>query len=394
MPEESMLSYYKKDEFNPVPIKVENQDVWKAHFAKRLNLYQRHLRIPLSLLRNRPVLEFACNSGENSLVLASFGANLTLVEPNEQVLPRLNFLFKKFGFENNVLSIEQIDLEGFKSEKKYDLVLAEGFLFTLSNRNEMLKKVCSFLTKGGLAVTSFEDKYGSLIELTKRMILKRACELEKVDFLSKESLKLAEQLFLEDFKKINKSRPFEVWWKDSLVTPFFGFRYLWSYPEILQLLEKEGCEFYSSSPKWASVNHFTWYKNALNKDASYSKVIDNWKEVFHYFLTGLPPSNETEPATSELIDSVSELILQVSTYTTGFGSINSVAYPLMLDEYLKKSKNGKINEFNSEIKSVYEAAKSSNLNDLISAYHKTKILRDLWGTPYHYICFNKRIENA
>ena len=78
----SLLEYYRKNVFNPVPISVEDHKIWNAHVAKRRNLYERHLGIPLPLLRDRSVIEFGCNSGENSLVLAMHGANLTLVEPN------------------------------------------------------------------------------------------------------------------------------------------------------------------------------------------------------------------------------------------------------------------------------------------------------------------------
>lgn len=82
VPTMSLLEYYQQNDFNPVLIALKDQIAWESYFAKRLNLYQRHLGIPLSLLRDRSVCEFGCNSGENALVLAAVGTNLTLVEPN------------------------------------------------------------------------------------------------------------------------------------------------------------------------------------------------------------------------------------------------------------------------------------------------------------------------
>lgn len=64
----SLLEYYRKNTFNPVPISVEDHEIWNDHVAKRRNLYERHLGIPLALLRDLAVIEFGCNSGENSLV--------------------------------------------------------------------------------------------------------------------------------------------------------------------------------------------------------------------------------------------------------------------------------------------------------------------------------------
>ncbi len=101
----SQLAYYQQNRFNPVPIALEDQSAWELHLAKRRNLYERHLGIPLSLLSGRSVLGFGCNSGENALVLASVGANLTLVEPNGQVLPRLKALFKKFALDKRIVAL-------------------------------------------------------------------------------------------------------------------------------------------------------------------------------------------------------------------------------------------------------------------------------------------------
>ena len=338
------------------------------------------------------MLEFGCNTGENALVLASVGANLTLVEPNEQMLPQLKALFKKFGLEERIVVLLQEDIDSFESKTQYDLVLAEGFLFTLPNRDEMVQKIGSLLAAGGLAVISFNDRYGSLLEMTRRMVLWRACQLAAVDDVnSQASLELARRLYGQDFKQLSASRPFQVWWKDTLVNPFFASAYLWSYPELLSLVEKAGCEFYSSSPKWCSMEHFAWYKNVLDVKSRHQRLLDDWAKVFPFFLTGLFPSNGgVEPATSEVVDSVSKVVAQISEYTTASNSsIDSVLYPSLLDEYFNRSKDSKLRRFNSEMRRLYEAVSSCQLEDLLSAYHRTKYVRNLWGAPYHYICFNK-----
>jgi len=388
----SLLAYYQQSRFNPVPIALESQTAWETHCAKRLNLYQRHLGIPFSLLHDRSVLEFGCNTGENALVLASVGANLTLVEPNEQAFPRLKALFKKFGLEERIVALLQEDIDSFEPKTHYNLVLAEGFLFTLPNRDEMVQKTGSLLAPGGLAVISFNDRYGALLEMTRRMLLWRACQLAAVDDVhSAASLELARRLYWQDFAQLNASRPFETWWKDVLVNPLFTSAYLWSYPELLPLVERAGCEFYSSSPKWCSIEHFAWYKNVLDTKSRHQHLLDEWSKVSPFFLTGLRPSNGGfEPATSEVVDSVSKVVAQISEYTTAStSSIDLVLYPSLLDEYFSKSKDLRLRRFNSEMRKLYEAVRSCQLEDLLSAYRSAKYVRNLWGAPYHYMCFNK-----
>ena len=93
----SLVEYYTTNQIDPVPIALDTPEKWAAHVAKRRNLYERHLGVPLSLLGGKRVLEFGCHSGENALVLAHAGARLTLVEPNASVHHRLTTLFDAYG---------------------------------------------------------------------------------------------------------------------------------------------------------------------------------------------------------------------------------------------------------------------------------------------------------
>ena len=92
----NLYSYYIEKNFNPVPISLDSKKELKLHIAKRNNLLQNHLKIKLSDFNKKKILEFGCNSGENSLVLAKLGAHLTLVEPNKVMIPLIKQNFKKF----------------------------------------------------------------------------------------------------------------------------------------------------------------------------------------------------------------------------------------------------------------------------------------------------------
>jgi len=387
MNNQSMLDYYRKSKFNPDLILVGKEKVWKSHYAKRFNLYQNHLQIPFSLLNNSSVLEFGCGSGENSLVLASAGANLTLVEPNENMYPRLKKLFKNFGFEKQ-MTLEATGINDFKSNKLYDIVIAEGFLFSLPDRNKMIKKISGFLKSNGLGIISFIDRYGSLLEFTKKIILTRICELSRKKIESKASLEFAVKLFKQDFDKLNASRNFRMWWQELMCSPSEKYSNLWSYPELISILEKSKCGFYSCSPKWDISNNFLWYKNIPEKNIRHKKILDNWKQNFTFFLTGLPPNKEDKPASLKTINSVQKLLKNISEYIEG-SSLKQVSYPKELNNYLSKSFDARLVNFNSEMKKLYNTIKSSNLNNIISTYVNTKYVRNLWGSHYHYLCFEK-----
>ena len=81
----SVLNYYKKNKFNPVPIKFSGKKNIINHYLKRHNLLENHLNIYLPLLKNKNVLEFGCNGAENACLLAEYGENLYLIEPHKKI---------------------------------------------------------------------------------------------------------------------------------------------------------------------------------------------------------------------------------------------------------------------------------------------------------------------
>jgi SAM-dependent methyltransferase len=349
--------------------------------------------IPLSLFNERSVIEFGCNSGENALYLAYLGARLTLVEPNGQVLPRLESLFEKFRLREAIDSIQNKDIAAFESRDLYDMAIAECFINQLSNSDSMFLKICSFVKPGGLGVISFDDVHGSFLEMARQLVHIRACRLEGIDNVhSNASLCLARRIYGDDFARLSASRPFEAWWKDVLVSPFVDWDHLWEFQRFINLLDKADCEFYSSSPKWAFIDTRIWYKNVLSRKERHRLLREDWYRAFPYFITGLNPNDaKMEPADSKLADTVSGLIKQISVYVASDRlSADSVSYPSRLDHYLSCSGNAELKTFNSEMKRLFEAIESLKTKDLISAYHDAKLIRKLWGVPCQYISFIKR----
>jgi SAM-dependent methyltransferase len=389
-----LAAFYRETRFNPVHISVEQATIWQSHVAKRCNLCERHLGIPLRFLGGRNILSFGCNSGENELVLATAGAKLTLVEPNEQVHPRLRALFQQFGLQERLTAVLHADVESFASSQLYDLVLAEGFLHTVPNRDEMLLKIARLLAPGGFGVISFLDRFGILLELTRRMLLWRACQLAGVkDVFSDQCLDLAKKLYGEDFARLSASRTFEAWWKDTLVIPFVGPQYLWSYPEMLVLVERAGCEFHSSSPRWALVDHFDWYKNRNTLASRHQRVLEDFRTMLPFFLSGLPPSRQDPPsATDGVLEAVAGLIQSIGDFALDpAASIDRVSFPAVLSDYLTEGTGPRWQQFAAELQCLYEAAHGDVLDQLLAAYAQSEGLRRLWGTPYHYLCFTRPV---
>jgi SAM-dependent methyltransferase len=390
MREKSLLTYYQNNQINPVPLDIEEEEKWEVHFSKRRNLYELHLGIPFSLLRDRSVLEFGCNSGENALILAYFGADLTLVEPNNQVHPRLLSLFEKFGLKDRVKNLVEEQVEDYKSTELYDLVICECFINHLEDRDGVAKKIVDSIAPGGLGVISFDCLYGHFLEMVRKLVFHRACRISDIkDMHSRESFSLTEKLFLDDFSILNASRPLSAWWHDVLLNPFVAWKELWTYHELLPIIEAAGGEFMSSSPSWDSLDQFAWYKNVVDAETRHKALLNEWYSHFTYFITG-HYTDKRDPVSSEVVEAVSGLIKSISDYIEGGNcGIDSVTYPAALNDYLAESSDEKITQLNRELASLFAALSASRLEDILSAYHRSNTLRGLWGTTCHYFSFRK-----
>jgi len=389
--EMSLLEYYKNNEINPVPIEISDRESWSRHCQKRRNLYEKHLMVPASYFKGKSVLEFGCNSGENPLYLASLGADLTLVEPNDQVLPRLKKIFSDAGYEKSIVQLVNTDIEGFKPQNTYDVVLAEGFISGIANRERMLSLICKHIRDKGIGVISFDERYGSLLEVSRRAVFKRVCELMNLPYAqSPETLAVAREIFSEEFYAINVSRPIDAWYKDVLLNPFVSWKYFWTYQEVIPIIESEGCEILSSSPRWGTLDNYTWYKNVQSPRERHDYYLKDWSNYLAFFITGIPTSALPENI-DKTREALSGLIREIYLYTAAEkGLSEEIHYPKELSDYLRSTGHDKVIAFDHEMKrffSLLSTAKAAG--ELISGYHSLKIVRSLWGYSSPYISFVK-----
>lgn len=379
----NLFEYYKINKINPVPLNLKTNAKLKKHLFLRKNLIENHLRIPLPLLKNKKILEIGPNTGENSLLFAMHGCEITLIEPNKKSLDQLIKNYKRLNLYKNIKKIFPKRFEEINLKSKFDIVIAEGFLNTLKNRNTYLKKITELVDKKGLLLINHDDFYGSFFELLKSNILKMECYKKNFSLIGKDSYRISKKLFYNDYKMMKNTRPFSAYWKDQLASPFAG--YVWKYSDILNTLGSLKMYFYSSSPSWFSQSFFLWYKNFKIKK-NYFKSINNqvnsfYKDSLDYFLTGLKKTNEIIfpqkkiKELDSLIKELSQNLIKKNFHDVQFSKA-----------YFKNNINKTNGALYNEIFQIldYLNGKKSNLH-----YEKLRNVRKLTGTNLHYLCFVK-----
>ena len=140
---DTLLDYYQNSKIDPVAIETHGKK-WIRHKQCRVNLYENHLKIPISWFNDRQILEFGPNGGENSLILAEYGASVTLVEPRLEMHENIIKLYKKASLYDNLIGLYDDTLESFIRDRDYTIAIAEGFFNALPDRLNAINDNCFF----------------------------------------------------------------------------------------------------------------------------------------------------------------------------------------------------------------------------------------------------------
>ena len=268
------------------------------------------------------------------------------------------------------------------------MVIAEGFLNTLNNREKYLKKLSSYLNNKSILIINYDDKFGGLFEHIKSYLLLKICNLKSINKLSKESYKISKTLFYNEFKKLKTSRNFHAWWADQLVNPFAANT--WSLREIINFANKNKLKIYSTSPMFDESNNFQWYKN-INKNFKEIKknnqiFYNEWKKSFLSIVLGkkkkiLNLDNNTISEINNFSDSLSRVISQ---------SDNKYFKVKISNKLVKLLNNYESKTLAKELKELFLLIeKNKNPEKIINFYKKSKRLKQTWGSLLHYVALIK-----
>ena len=366
------LSYYMKNRVNPVFIETKGQK-WEKHLHVRNNLYENHLRIPVSWFDRRSILEFGPNGGENALVLAMHGAQISLVEPHEIMHKRIRTLYNEANLEDNLFNIDMRTLEQYKDNELYDLVIAEGFIHALPDRLEVIRKLCSL--SSNFVIFTYNEKFGYFFESLKRCLFRRLIELNQLDDNDwDQMLDLAERTYLNSFKKLESARTFDSWVKDILLNPCGTSKSCDSFDQIASVFKQANFDYYSGSPVWDLRSTHKWYKNILNED-----LIEEYYNNISFFITG-NKNEEISVDSIKLISMMTETFLDYSSNIKEFSDIDKLP-TLNISDW----------QYANEVNQLLILLSKDDSRKIID-YYKQSSLCNMWGMPHHYVCLKKKFN--
>lgn len=246
------LEYYGEHHISPVNQNIKDIEI---HYERRRKLY-RQCGIPIMTFKNKEILEVGPGGGMNTLAFFHWGIkHADLIEPNPKGREDMHALFEEQGVQFEKYEVFHCGIEEYQSDKKYDVIIAEGFLQHVSNQQEIINKLKKLVADDGIIVITCTDHVCWFVERMKRMLsLSLVKDIEKyedkVEYLSK--------LFEPQLAKLRGvSRTAKDYVQDNILNPVTLLNEL-SLAQAINFLN-EGYHVLGSSPRM--FTDYSWYKD-------------------------------------------------------------------------------------------------------------------------------------
>jgi len=261
MAEDKLFNYYERQDVLPTFGNFKSSTELEAYASQRRELFSDKLVLSPRLFRDADVLEFGPDSGENALVFAGWGANMTLAEPNRHAHPKIEAYFAHFGLTQRLRELALADVEGFSSNRRFDIIDAEGFIYTVQPSEKWLDIFHRLLNPDGYAVVSYYERYGGFFELALKAIHAAGKALS-----GRAALDTAKMLFEAKWDSIPHTRSFESWLMDVLENPFVRYRYFLDAAALCTAAHGQGFDIHSAWPAYRDSLDIYWHKKVLSGD--------------------------------------------------------------------------------------------------------------------------------
>lgn len=148
---EKMYGYYATQNVRPTWADFGDDAELSKYAALREIMFLR-LMLPPAIFAGKRLLEFGPDTGENSLIFAQWGAKLTLVEPSAEAHSYIRSYFSKFGLGARLDDVIAASLLEFSADRKFDVIDAEGFIYTIQPNSAWIKKAGECLQSDGFLI--------------------------------------------------------------------------------------------------------------------------------------------------------------------------------------------------------------------------------------------------
>lgn len=397
MAEDKLFNYYERQSVLPTFGNLRSPGELEAYKAQRRELFTDKLMLPPPLFRGAELLEFGPDSGENAMVFAGWGAHLTLAEPNRHAHEKIQAYFSRFGLTDRLRQLILTDVEGFRSDRRFDIIDAEGFIYTIQPTEKWLRIFHGLLNPDGYAIVFYYERYGGFLELA----LKAIHAAGKI-LMDGPPLEVAKRLFDKKWNSIPHTRSFESWLMDVLENPFVRYRYFIDAASLCSAAHAIGFDIHSAWPSYRDSLDVYWHKKIRSDSDKLQRTVRHLGRSRLSFLGGRKLHLVGNVDAADAISaSIEELVFDVDQLIDApFGDSlpRVVANLASLRETIRTTEI--LADDTADVAAI--AATLDSFHDIFAAIaqkdasavtaltQSTPAFINSWGQPAHFIVLRKR----
>ena len=168
--EKSVLETFQK-EIPSIYYSDKSQKEFEEYKKNAEYKYRQLFKFPPKMFEGQKLIDFGAGTGENTVYLANWGAERTLVEMNDMAQKISKDVFKKYtdNFEKHKFIHSSIfDYDSPKDYEKYDIVHCRGVLSHTADKEGAFAKISKFLKPGGYLIFGDPNKAGGFQNMIQR----------------------------------------------------------------------------------------------------------------------------------------------------------------------------------------------------------------------------------
>jgi hypothetical protein len=400
MADAKLFHYYERQDVLPTFGNFKSPEELDGYAAQRRELFSDKLMLPPRLFRDAEVLEFGPDSGENAMVFAGWGARMTLAEPNRQAHAKIQAYFARFGLADRLRELALSDVEGFRSERRFDVVDAEGFIYTVQPAELWLRAFHHLLNPHGYAVVSYYERYGGFFELALKAIYAAGKALTGLS-----ALETARFLFDAKWKSIPHVRSFESWLMDVLENPFVRYRYFIDATALCDEADAVGFDIHTAWPSYRDTLDVYWHKKTYSADEKLRRTVQHLRRSRLSFLSGrklyLVGEAEAVDLISASLEQLTRNIDALIDDPLGDSLDPVIANMASLREAIKGTDifpdGAAVQAFVATLDSfsqIFGAIAQKDPGGLTALTRSDTAFIETWGMPAHFLVLRKRSDNS
>ncbi|NJD01663.1 MAG: class I SAM-dependent methyltransferase [Ruminiclostridium sp.] len=294
--ENLFISFYGEHFISPVHQDISDLNL---HLSRREKLY-RMLGLPPVAFKGKTILEVGPGGGYNSLAFFVWGADMDFIEPNPKAQEEIPDLLRRHNIERERWSLQKCRLEDAVFSHRYDIVIAEGFIPGLNNREPVIRRLSDVVNPGGVIVVTCIDDISFFFENIRRLISARLTG--NTDIFQQKVDTLCEAFSTHLKNLIYASRPVEDWVTDQFLNPAL-YADLFSIEDCINEFD-EGFEILGSSPDL--FTDYSWYKD-MDYNSKNAALIQFEQKRHMFIWWRLPEGTRQGKDNHRLLGCISEL---------------------------------------------------------------------------------------